>query len=359
MISKMMNTRRFMLWTMAAAIILSPGCRKTVEVQASRPVAILMLPESAYVGEVVTMNAQGSYDNDGYIVEFVFRIGSGGPGHVTQSDLFHYTFYASGKHYIELSVIDNDRFKGSTGQFITILREGESPSDIVEDTVADILIDTAPDAEPDDVHPDWLADDLGPDGYDAGEDFLRDLFIEDVSPEDTFVGDIQDLTTEDTYLTDSFIKDTYVKDSFIKDTYVKDSYVKDSYVKDSYVADTFVMDTYVLDAILDQGIDIPQDIIADTFGCLDISGSYVLDLVCFGQHLISLTGTLTQVDCAVSGFTGNLEGTIDPSNNHLTVTSPLFEYTPIESCEGVVSGYAEFSLSCSGICTLAFAPTGN
>ncbi len=92
------------------------------------PVASLLVPQSRFVGDPVSIDASASADNDGSIVSYAFDFGDGGPA-VTQASPFVSQAYANrGTFIVSLTVTDDD---GATDTVVKEITIGLASGDIV------------------------------------------------------------------------------------------------------------------------------------------------------------------------------------------------------------------------------------
>jgi hypothetical protein len=71
------------------------------------PIAVLLAPLRADVGEPVLFDARESRDEDGEIVEYWFEVGDGGPLLESVSPEIYHTFVDVGTYTVTLHVIDD------------------------------------------------------------------------------------------------------------------------------------------------------------------------------------------------------------------------------------------------------------
>lgn len=83
------------------------------------PVANLTYsPADVYVGTEVVFDASASYDPDGYIRNFIWRV----DGTVVQSggNILRWKFTSSGPHTVSVEVVDNDGARGSAAVLVDV-----------------------------------------------------------------------------------------------------------------------------------------------------------------------------------------------------------------------------------------------
>jgi hypothetical protein len=78
-----------------------------------RPVAELEVPESGRPGEGLLLDASGSYDPDGIIVEYHFTPGDGSATRITADPYLTYAYEEPGIFTVTLTVVDDRGGKAS------------------------------------------------------------------------------------------------------------------------------------------------------------------------------------------------------------------------------------------------------
>ena len=85
------------------------------------PTAYFTGNSTGRVGDQLFFDANGSYDQDGYITNYVWDFGDGGNPVQYNASLSNHTFYQPGVFEINLTVFDNDNAKDSFLDEITII----------------------------------------------------------------------------------------------------------------------------------------------------------------------------------------------------------------------------------------------
>jgi hypothetical protein len=79
-----------------------------------KPVANILGPKGALIGEEVVFDASTSYDSDGSIVSYSFDYGDGTPTRIVDSPVINHTYNTIGDYTLTVTVTDNQEATGST-----------------------------------------------------------------------------------------------------------------------------------------------------------------------------------------------------------------------------------------------------
>jgi hypothetical protein len=85
------------------------------------PVARLVLPQLAAVGEAVDVDASGSDDEDGGALSFVFAFGDGSPEAEAKDPVFGHVFAGPGTFEVGVRVVDDRGFETAVSLAVVVV----------------------------------------------------------------------------------------------------------------------------------------------------------------------------------------------------------------------------------------------
>ena len=101
---------------------LSGSLSKIVRVRDPPVASFTHLPEPSYRGDVVTFNASGSYDTDGYIVSYGWNFGDGSPLVNETDPVTTHIYMVAGNYTAALTVTDNEGISSTITYRLTVLK---------------------------------------------------------------------------------------------------------------------------------------------------------------------------------------------------------------------------------------------